>query len=257
MKKYLFLILNIVFTNSSFAHEPLYGLGPDVLFKGGLNPHLTFHFNKRELESEMAFGYGITRNWTGVLEMSSVKEGSNFHLGSYMIKSNYRFLKIDKPGLSYKASFVSELIMPFENTKVENGEHNEKSFNCTFTAGQESLKWYWFVNAGFEKNLISGSFEKENYFRYGVTLGARPFKPDYYKPDIVFLIETTGKYYQKAIIEPVVTENKNGSNINIAPTFIFTYRNFALRGGLQFGVYNSENILKTETNGKITIELHI
>ena len=49
-KKYLLFGLAIFFANSSFAHEPLYGLGPDVLFKGGINPHLTFNFNNRELE---------------------------------------------------------------------------------------------------------------------------------------------------------------------------------------------------------------
>lgn len=249
-KIYTGLFLIALFAQKLFAHEPLYGMGPDVLFKGGFEPHLTFHFNKYELESEIALAYGITGSWTGAFEMEIVTEDKKSHLGNYVMESNYRFLKIDKPGLSYKASFVSELTMPIEN-------EGEKSLMCAFTAGQEGLKWYWFAHAGFEKNISSSLWNEGNHFTYGVTLGARPHKPDYYKPDFVFLLESTGNFHQQSTAEETNIKIENGNAIDIAPTFVLSYRNVALRSGIQFGLLNSGSAEKTEVNGKIAIEIHL
>ncbi len=251
MKKYFIIILTIFFASRSFAHEPLYGLGPDVLFKGAFNPHLTFQFDKHRTENEFAFGYGITRNWTGVVETPFVIENGKYDLESIMIKSSYRFYKLDKPGLSYKAAFVSELELPHSNDE-------DKTLHCALTAGQEALRFYWFTYLGYQYNLTKNSFVNSNQVRYGITFGMRLNKPDYYKPDLVFLIENTGAYHQRSEASGIETTTKNGgNNFEIAPTFILTYKNWALRGGVQFGVFNSGDIEKTEANAKVTIEVHL
>lgn len=245
----------IYFGEIAVAHEPLYGIGPDVLANGIINPHLTIHFSETEWENEIALGYGITRNWTGISELSSDKD---FHLQNWMLKSNYRFFKVDKPGLSYKAAFISELSLPVEETHSEEAEeHSEKIWGNTLTAGQESLRYYWFVHLGYEYNFSSPSLANENQINYGITLGIRPFKPHYYKPDLVFLLETTGNYEQKSLENEEVLNESGGTHLDIAPTFILTYRNVALRGGVQFGIYHSEFVSEMETNGKITLEIHL
>ena len=249
-KKYLVIILIVFLTRSSYAHEPLYGLGPDVLFKGALNPHLTFQFDKHKTEHEFAFGYGITRNWTGVVETPFLIENGKYNLESVMLKSNYRFYKLDKPGLSYKAAFISELELP-------PSADEDKTLHCALTAGQESLRFYWFTYLGYQYNLTNNSFANGNQVNYGVTLGMRFNKPDYYKPDFVLLLESTGSSHQKSGATIESPPSNGGSNFEIAPTFILTYRNWALRGGMQFGVLNPRNVEKTETNAKITIEVHL
>lgn len=243
-------VLFILFSDICSAHEPLYGLGPDVLFRHGYEPHLTFHINKYDCESEAAIAYGLTSKWTLSPGIAMVTSTSKSEFESYMLESNYRFFKLDKPGLSYKASFVTELEMPFDDT-------GEKKLLCAFTAGQEALRWYWFTHIGYEKNLASNLWEKENQFTYGLTLGVRPHKPDYYKPDLVVFIESTGNWHQEFTEEETGVSQSNGSNIDIAPTFVFSYRNVAIRGGVQFGVYNSGSIEKTSINGRIGLEIHL
>ena len=82
-------------------------------------------------------------------------------------------------------------------------------------------------------------------------------KPDYYKPDFVLLLESTGNYHQKSQASNEIPSSNEGSNFEIAPTFILTYKNWALRCGVQFGIFSSGDIEKTETNAKVTIEVHI
>lgn len=250
LKRLLVIPLFILPAMNSYAHEPLYGMGPDVLFKGGFEPHLTFQFNKSEFENELAVGYGVTRKWSLIPELSMIRENGNTHLGDYKIESNYRFIKIDKEGISYKASFVSELTMPFQ-------AGGEKSLMCALTAGQESLRWYWFTHGGFEKDLGGTVWDEGNHFTYGLSIGARPHKPDYYKPDLVLLLEASGNYHQKKIVDETRAVIEQGNNIDLAPTFVFSYRNAAIRGGVQFGWLYSGSAERTDVNAKITLEIHL
>ena len=100
-------------------------------------------------------------------------------------------------------------------------------------------------------------FDRGNKFTYGLTLGIRPHKPDYYKPDFVFLLESTGNFQQESTADGTEIKIPNGNNIDIAPTFVLSYRNMALRGGVQFGLLNSGSAEKTNVNGKIAIEIHL
>ena len=242
--------LFVLVIDVSFAHEPLYGLGPDVLFKGALNPHLTFQAGRHETENEFALGYGITRNWTGIVETPFLIEKGKYNLESVMLKSNYRFYKSDKPGLSYKAAFISELELPRKSGEA-------KTLLCALTTGQEALRFYWFTFLGYQYNLTNNSFADNNEVKYGLAVGMRFNKPDYYKPDLVFLLEGTGSYHQKFEKNTDAPAFSGGNSGEIAPTFILTYRNWALRGGVQFGVINTGDIEKTETSAKITIEVHL
>ena len=128
---------------------------------------------------------------------------------------------------------------------------------CAFTAGQEALRWYWFSHLGFEKNLSGKLWNEGNQFTYGLTLGIRPHKPDYYKPDFVFLLESTGNMHQGFTEEETNIKISSGNTIDIAPTFVLSYRNAAIRGGVQFGVLNSGSSAKTDVNAKIAIEIHL
>ena len=150
---------------------------------------------------------------------------------------------------SFRAAFISELELPLKR------EDGEKKLHCVLTAGQESLRFYWFTHLGYKYNFYSNSLLNGNQINYGITLCIRINKPNYNKPDLVLLLENTDSYYQKSYNDMDIVVENSGSNFNIAPTFILTYRNFSLRGGMQFGVLNSGSIAKTDTNGKITLEI--
>jgi len=234
----------------SYAHEPLYGFGPHVLFKGGFAPHITMNWSSSQFETEYALGYGITRSWTMVAETPFHVENSSYNFGGLNLKSKYRFWLKTKPGISYQGSFISKLVLPSENGKPT-------ILNLALTTGQEALKFYWFATAGYALKFSDNDLRQGNNLLYNVSLGYRPFKVNYYKPDIVFFMETSGNLYERSILNNEKISQSGGANLAIAPTFFFTYRNLAVRGGVQFGVLASDYVAKAETNYKLTIELHI
>jgi len=125
MKTYIIILLTALLTiNVSYAHEPLYGFGPHVLFKGGFAPHATLHWNSTEFETEYALGYGITRNWTMIAETPFHIEDGSYNYGGINLKSKYRFWLKAKKGVSYQGSFISKLVIPSEDGQPTVGSYN-------------------------------------------------------------------------------------------------------------------------------------
>jgi len=232
------------------AHEPLYGFGPHVLFKGGWAPHITTNFSGKLVESEYALGYGITPAWTGIAEVGFSDASGPYQASFYRLKSKYRFYINNQPGYSHQVALISQLTLP-----AQNGEPG--AFDMAFTGGREGLKFYWFASAGYGLRFADNPVKPGNRVIYNFTLGYRPFRVNYYKPDIVFFVETTGFTFQRSKNNGEPVAESGGSVFAVAPTFFFTYRNLAVRGGVQFGVWEDGFVNKPDTNFKLTVEVHL
>ncbi len=182
------------------------------------------NWNSSQIETEYAFAYGITRSWTMIAETPFNVENGTYNYGSLNLKSKYRFWLKTKPGISYQGSFISKLVLPSENGKP-------RVLNIALTTGQEALKFYWFATVAYALKFSDNDLIKGNNLRYNVSIGFRPFKVNYYKPDIVFFMETSGNAYQKSTLNGEKIHESGDSNLAVAPTFYFTYRNLAIRGG--------------------------
>jgi hypothetical protein len=152
--------------------------------------------------------------------------------------------------LSILVSAIAAVFIP-ENSAAP------KVLNLGITGGQESLRWYWFVDAAYAFKLTSSDVRPGNEINYTATIGYRPFEVDYYKPDLVLFIEGIGRYQEKSVQNGSKVTNSGGNYWAIAPTFFLTYQNYALRAGVEFGIASTGNINKPDTNYKISIELHI
>jgi hypothetical protein len=251
MRKLLIAILCLTLLNTAaLAHEPLYGFGPHVLFKNGWAPHITTNFSGKTFASEYALGYGITPSWTGIIETGFSNRNGDYAMDFYRLKSKYRFYLNNQPGYSHQAALISQLTLPA--TAGEPG-----ALDMALTGGREGLKFYWFASAGYGFRFADNPVVPGNRFIYNFTLGYRPFRVNYYKPDLVLFVETTGFTYQKSKLNGDLIQESGGSNFAVAPTFFFTYRNLAVRGGVQFGVWDDGFVSKPDTNFKLTIEIHI
>jgi len=248
--KIVLCALSLLGCGSLYAHEPLYGLGPHVLFKGGFAPHFTFLWFPSEIETEYALGYGVTKRWTTIVEAPFLIEGNNYKWNGLNFKNKYRFWMRAKPGSISQVSAFSNISLPKEDGKP-------KKLNLSLTGGQESLKLFWFASAGYVLKFSDNNFRQGNHAQYHLALGYRPIKVQYFKPDIVFFVETTGESHQKSKLNNDVISQSGGHILSVAPSFFLTYRNVALRGGVQFGVLASKYISKPKTNFKLTIEMHI
>jgi hypothetical protein len=251
MKKiFITIIILGIAEIASYAHEPLYGFGPHVLFKNGWAPHITTNFSGKMFSSEYALGYGITPSWTGIVETGFSNRSGDYAIDFYRLKSKYRFYLNNQPGYSHQAAFITQLTLP-----ARVGDPG--ALDMAFTGGREGLKFYWFASAGYGIVFADNPIEPGDRFIYNFSLGYRPFKVNYYKPDVVFFVETTGFTYQKSKRNGESIQDSGGSNLAVAPTFFFTYRNLAVRGGIQFGVWENKFISKPDTNFKLTVEFHI
>lgn len=250
--KILILILLAGFgtSNLAFAHEPLYGIGPHVLFKGGFAPHITIAGSGSLFEMEYSLGYGITRNWTVIGEMPFVLDNNNYSFEGFHLKQKYRFYSWFEPGMSRQVSAVTKLVFPV-------GNDSPTVINLGLTGGQEALKWYWFFSAGYAAKFINDSMHPVNNLDYTATFGFRPFKTNYYKPDLVIFLEGIGRFVEKSKLNGNTIQNSGGHAWSLAPTFMLTYRNIALRGGIETGMAKSGYVEKPETNYKFTLELHL
>jgi hypothetical protein len=251
MKRIILILCATVFLSfGSYAHEPLYGFGPHVLFKGGLGPHVTLNFTGSLFETEYAIGYGITPSWTGIAEAGFSNQDGNYGVDYYRLKSKYRFFINNQKGFSHQAAFISQLTLPSQSGQPG-------ALDMAFTGGREGLKFYWFASAGYGVVFSDAPVNPGNRFIYNFSLGYRPFRVNYYKPDLVLFVETTGFTFQKSKLDGEFVQDTGGSYLAVAPTFFFTYQNLAVRGGVQFGVWEDKFISKPDTNFKLTVELHI
>lgn len=250
MKKIILGLGIILLAGKAYSHEPLYGFGPHVLFRGGFAPHINLLFNSNTYQTEYAVGYGITKTWTMIGEVPYESTGDQYLRRGFNLKSKNRLWLKTKPGKSFQGSIISRLELPAQGDQPT-------TMKLAMTVGQEALKLYWFASAGYAARFTDNELEPGNNVLYNFSIGYRPFKVDYYKPDLVLFIETTGNAFQKSKMNGELMGQSGGTNLAIAPTIFLTYKNLAVRGGMQFGLSNSAYAPKIERNVRVTIELHI
>lgn len=244
----LFTLISIIW-NTSSAHEPLYGIGPHVLFKGGLAPHITFDWFGNIVNTELALGYGITKNWTVIGEISYQGINGNYTYQGFHFKQKYRFYSRFKPGVLQQISAVVKLSIP-------SASNQPTVANVGLSGGQEALRWYWFFSGSYAMKFNDQDYVPGNEIKYSATIGYRPNKTNYYKPDLVIFLEGIGKYYEKATLNEKRVINSSGHSWSLAPTFMLTHRNLALRGGVNFNIYSISYINEEKLNYKAILEYH-
>ncbi len=237
---YSLLLLEILFGNNLIAHEPIFGNGPHVLFKGGFAPVVTVETVNGIFESEYALEYGLTSNFTIGTDLIFNNENNSYDFGGLKLKGKYRFYSKYKKGSLLQFSVLGGISIP--KAKEAN------AINLGLTAGNESTDFYWFSSMLYFRQITNKIFNKLNY---DLTLGYRVTELNYYKPDLVLFLEFSGKHIFAA-------DNENSGSVwSIAPTFMLTYRNYALRSGIQFDVGSTGKLTKSNPVFKIALEMHI
>ena len=84
--KFLTIILIVFNSISAWSHDPIFGLGPHVLFKGGVEISPEIHLNKTGDKKESEFGlnltYGITGDWAAGIEVPYLRKENNINTTS-------------------------------------------------------------------------------------------------------------------------------------------------------------------------------
>jgi len=145
----------------ALAHDPVFGPGPHVLYKDGVEVHINVDRNKAGQDKETEFGlelsYGLTGDWAAGLELPYVwtEESANTASGSGDIRlfTKYRFWRHDTLGVQESAAAFVNIKM---NTGDERSDPPEGSGSTDtllgLTYGYESLKWYRWAGMRYRRN---------------------------------------------------------------------------------------------------------
>ncbi len=252
IKKYI-LVFSVIFLFNvvqNYAHEPIYGNGPHVLFKGGFAPGITLQSGLGFIENEFNLEYGLTANFTIGTDLFFNNEAGNYKYNGIKLKGKYRFYTKFSRGAMLQFAVLGGYKFSKENNLPN-------VLNIGLAAGREAIDWYWFASAVYIGKITDEKPKPGNAINYDLTFGYRFTKLSYYKPDLVVFLEFIGQHQFASKLNNTEIEQSGGNSWAVAPTLMFTYLNYALRTGVEFGIGESGYINRPKTNFKVSIEMHI
>jgi hypothetical protein len=270
------LLLLGVFSATAAAHEPIFGLGPHTIYKGGLGV-------EAELEGERASGagetekeillvtellYGVTADLSVTLAAPAVlarevetdeASASSAGLGDASLRAKYRFWRRDRPGLQDAAAAIVEVKLPTgdpdESPRLGTGSTD---FLFGLAAGRESLRWYYFGDLRYRLNTEGeGDLRQGDRFFADAAVGIRPWPARYLRPDLVLLAEINAEVEGRAERRGTELPDSGGRRLFVSPGFFLTYRNWALKGGVQIPLRQDLNGDQPEEDYRFALALEV
>ncbi len=215
------LLASLLLPVLSLAHEPIFGLGPGTIFKGGVGIETEYERDGSEDGVATELLYGLTEDIS--VTFRAFNDFNKFQ--GYGSRVKFRLWKRYMPGTLDALSVIVGVIHSVER---------DVSYGLVGTAiGRESRRWYFFADVRkADKLYLDGA------------VGIRPWLTEYLKPDLVLLMELN-------------YESKGGYRVYfLSPALFFTYRNLAIKGGIQIPVEKSERAKGVESRSALSVEVH-
>lgn len=244
-------------------HEPIFGLGPRTIWKGGSGLEVGLDRDKSELEESWGLDYhtlyGITANWSVTAELHQVLEGSGHHaagLSDLTIRTKYRFFRDDVPGGVYHAAVLGGVELPTATGGLS--EQSSTDFIGGLSGAFEGRRWLVFLTGRYRINTeASGGVRRGNVFLYDAAAGIRPVKTGYYAPDVVLMAELNGQIFADREVRGQLVEGTAGDRLLAGFGAWITYRNWAFKPGVQVPVYNNVKGGDLDYRFVAAVEFHI
>lgn len=275
---YLFVtnLMMLIQTISAFAHEPIFGLGPHVIYKGGVGVEVEIDGERssgnQKTDEELAIDteiiYGITSDLAATLiipgilnkvEKTATEDQSSSGFGDASLRLKYRFWRRDSPGIQDSAAIIL-------GGKFPTGDENEKpklgsgstDFLFGLAVARESRRWYYFGDFRYRLNTQNDQFKAGDKIFADVAIGIRPWLTEYLEPDWVFLVEMNWETQQRNELFEKDVSDSGGNLLFVSPGFFLTYRNWAVKGGVQVPVYQNlyGNQPEVDYRFALGIEIH-
>ncbi len=272
------------------AHEPVFSLGPHTLYKGGIG--IEFETEILSKSGLMRDGeeisdpqnqkatrlvvpteiiYGVTpdlavtaripvmyRTCKQTLAGVRIKKSSS-GLGDIVLRSKYRFWRRDTLGVQQAMAMVLGIKLPTGDDEAELPlGTGSTDWLFGLTAGHEGRRLYAFGDLRYRINTEANNITEGDVFFYDAALGFRPILTDYYRPDLVLLLELNGEVAQKDDLDGKEVPDSGGHTLWLGPNFLLSYRNLMLKGGLRFPIVQELNgtQLANDYEGVLAMEFH-
>ncbi len=204
------------------AHDPIFAIGPHVIYRGGVETALDWHGDEGggELAAELA--YGLTGDFALNLELPT--DGA----GPVEVAGKYRFWRRDALRLQESTALALRII--------DDADTNRRDAVIGLTYGYESRTWYRWAALRYRRN--EGA--RDDVLLMDLVLGRRTWPGGYRDPDWVWMVELNG-------------ERAGGTRgAFLSPGLFWTLRNFAVKTGVQLPVAGNVD----GPRGRMTLEWH-
>jgi hypothetical protein len=262
-------LLMLMVSSTAWAHDPIFGIGPHVLFKGGIEVAVEAEREEAgdETEQELALEltYGITGDWAAGIELpyASNEMGADKSNGAGDIRlfTKYRFWRQDSLGLQQSAAVLLKV-------KIDSGDQDQSPPLGTgttdtllgLTYGYEGRKWYRWASLRYRFNDENDAgIDRGDKILFDLVGGVRPTLTSYLEPDTVWLLELNGEYGQESKQNGTTLLNTGGTELFLAPGIFWTRHNLAVKAGVQIPIYSDLNGTQDESDyrAKVVIEWHL
>lgn len=253
----------------AWAHDPIFGLGPHVLYKGGVEVSPQLQMDKKAGARETEFGldlvYGLTGDWAAGVELPyQWKKAGSVRAqgaGDAGVFTKYRFWRHDTLGVQESAAAFLKLKTDTgaDNTTPSLGSGSTDTI-LGLAYGYESLKWYRWASLRYRRNGENAAgLRGGDKVLFDLVGGWRPTPPSYYHPDTVWMLELNGEYARRAELRGVALPDTGGTEWFLSPGLMWTQRNFAIKTGVQIPVASDLNgrQAKTDYRARFTLEWHL
>ncbi len=254
-----------LWVSSAAAHGPLFSPAPETIWKGGTE--VTFGYRRGEagqqrqqagfLEAE----YGLTSQWEIGVELPYLsREAGGLRsegLGDLTLGTKYQFWRQDLPGAQYKAAGFLRVTLP-TGDDAANPRLGSGSTDLTggLVTGYESRRWYWFASGTYRLNSQgNGGLERGDEQSLNFVGGIRPVLSEYNEPDTVLMLELNWQRSDQDLLNGQSLVNTGGWELYASPVLWWTYRQVAVRGGIQIPLTSERNGNQPDSDYRAQLEL--
>ncbi len=195
------------------AHDPIFGLGPHVLYKGGIEASWVSEREDGEApwSQLLETAFGLTGDWS-VNARLALYGGAESRL---TLASKYRFWRRDRLGIQ-------------ESSAVMLRANDQGGWGVGAAYGYESLRYYRWISLRRQQGPERRGQRPSPLWRLDLVGGWRPIPPRYTAPDTVWLLELNGE-----------ADETQGRRLFLSPGIFWTRRNFAIKAGVQYPLSQS------------------
>ncbi len=259
-------------TTPLLAHGPLFSPAPETIFKGGTQVSLGFDSQKvtgagvrqKEYNSTIKANYGLTADWEiGIEAPYSWKQQNGAKangFGDITLDTKFQLWGRNLPSAQYKASALLKVKLPTgkDNTTPRLGS-GSTDVTAGLVTGYESRRWYWFASGVYKINGEgAGNLTKGDQQSLNLVGGIRPVLSNYKEPDTVLMLELNWENAGRDDLAGTSLANTGGWELFVSPVIWWTYRQIAVRGGVQIAIANDLNGSQSATDfrGKAELVYH-
>jgi len=262
LKSFLFptavgVVALLLFEAPAEAHGPLFSPAPETIFKGGTELTFGFHTEKAtgtsehetEYQGTVEAEYGITANWEAGVELPYTKRqldnsgATADGIGDIALRTKYQFWGLNLSGAQYKASGFLKVKLPTgDDDSTPRLGTGSTDVITGLATGYESRRWYWFASGVYRANTEgAGGLRKGDRQFLNVVGGIRPILSAYDKPDTVLMLELNWERSARDDLNGTSLANTGGWEMFLSPVAWWTYRQLAIRGGVQLPIAHDLN----------------